>query len=120
MLSRTRRRFDEILASVGTTPAMLTKRLRGLVAEGVLEQRLYQERPRRYEYHLTDKGRELFDVIVPLMRWGDRHYGPPPRLLVHDNCGQPLDPYIACAHCGQPVHADVVDPQPGPGARSGM
>ena len=112
-------RFDELVASVGATPAMLTRRLRRLVAEGVLERRLYQDRPRRYEYHPTDKGRDLIEVLAVLMRWGDRHYGSPagpPRLLVHDVCGQPITPQLACGYCNEPVQLPEVNAQAGPGA----
>jgi DNA-binding HxlR family transcriptional regulator len=109
-------RFDQLSDSVGTTPAMLTRRLRGLIAEGVVARRPYQERPLRHEYHLTSKGEDLFDVLAALMHWGDRHYGPAPKLLVHTDCGQPLQPYLACAHCDQPAARPDIDPRPGPGA----
>lgn len=111
------RRFEQLAQSVGTTPAMLTRRLRALVAEGVLERRRYQDRPERFEYHPTAKGRELFGVITTLMQWGDRHYGPdgPPRTLIHQACGQPMDPRITCACCGDQVQLGDVVAQPGPG-----
>ncbi|HZZ47627.1 MAG TPA: helix-turn-helix domain-containing protein [Pseudonocardia sp.] len=111
-------RFDELLASVGTTPAMLTRRLRGLIADEVVEQRPYQDRPRRYEYHLTDKGRGLFDVLAALMHWGDRHYGPAPRLLMHQPCGRALDSYLTCAHCGERAQTHDIERRLGPGAES--
>jgi DNA-binding HxlR family transcriptional regulator len=111
-----RRRFDQLLASVGTTPATLTRRLQGLIDDDVVRRSPYQQRPRRFEYDLTDKGRDLFEVLTALMAWGDRHYGPAPRLLMHASGDHPLDPYAACGRCDQPSRLDDIEPQPGPGA----
>jgi DNA-binding HxlR family transcriptional regulator len=55
---------------------VLTARLSLLVEEGVLERRRYQERPERFEYRLTEKGLELFPVLISLMQWGDGWYAP--------------------------------------------
>lgn len=105
-------RFDELIASLGVTRTVLTHRLRKLVDEGVLERRRYQERPARFSYHLTDKGRALFPVLASLMRWGDAHYaGPagPPRLLLHRDCGGPVTETSTCGRCAAPVGFDDVD-----------
>src|SRR5688572_6756354 len=67
------RRFDEIRRDLDIARPVLADRLKRLVDHGVLEKRLYQERPNRYEYHLTDMGRELSPILVALMHWGD-HY----------------------------------------------
>src|SRR6201995_2265255 len=85
-----RRRFDEMADSLGIARNVLTARLGRLVEEGVLERVAYQERPERFEYRLTEKGLELWPVIVGLVRWGDEHYpeeAGPPRLLEHRDCG---------------------------------
>ncbi|MGC4888912.1 MULTISPECIES: winged helix-turn-helix transcriptional regulator [unclassified Micromonospora] len=114
-----RRRFDELVASLGVTRTVLTQRLRLLVAEGVLERRAYQQRPERFEYHLTAKGRELTPVVAQLMWWGDRHYpepAGPPRLLVHDGCGGPVRAAYRCGACHAELHPDQVATRPGPGA----
>ena len=65
------RRFDELQESLGVPRAILARRLQRLVAEGLLEKRLYEERPPRYEYELTDKGRAFWDVLAALWRWGE-------------------------------------------------
>jgi DNA-binding HxlR family transcriptional regulator len=70
------RRFDEFQESLGIAPAILTRRLRALVDAGLMERRLYQERPPRYEYVLTDSGRDFRPVLLTLVDWGNRHFAP--------------------------------------------
>ena len=67
-----RRRFEEIQSSLGIARNVLTSRLARLVEEDILERRPYSERPRRDEYFLTEKGLDLWPVLVTLMHWGDR------------------------------------------------
>ena len=66
-------RFDEIAGYTGAPRDILTTRLRKLEANGLIERQLYQERPARYEYHLTALGRSLVPVVTMLREWGDRH-----------------------------------------------
>ena len=76
-----RRRFEEFQESLGIARNILTDRLAKLVDHGVFERVRYQERPERYEYRLTDKGRDLRVPLLALMQWGDRYLSPkPPRL----------------------------------------
>ena len=77
------RRFDEMAARLGIARNVLTTRLHRLVEEGVLEKVRYQERPERFEYRLTEKGIDLWPVIVSLIQYGDRYYAPdgPPLIL---------------------------------------
>src|ERR1700691_6353932 len=74
-------RFDEMVRRTGAPRDTLAARLRTLVAAGILERRQYCEHPARFEYHLTDAGRDLYPVILTLMRWGDQYLagddGPP-------------------------------------------
>src|SRR5919108_2757092 len=63
-------RFDQFQQRLKLAPNILTKRLRTLTDAGILERRRYQERPERHEYALTDAGKDLFPVLVGLMRWG--------------------------------------------------
>src|SRR5690348_12262959 len=67
-----RRRFDEIQESLGVATNVLSQRLATLVEEGILERRRYSEHPERFEYRLTEKGRELVPVLLAFLRWGDR------------------------------------------------
>ena len=66
------RRFEDFQAHLGMTRHRLADRLAKLVEHGVFERVRYQERPERYEYRLTEKGRDLYPVIVSLVGWGDR------------------------------------------------
>lgn len=112
-------RFDELVDSLGITRTVLTQRLRQLVNEGVLERAAYQQRPERFAYHLTDKGRALTPVLAHLLSWGDTYYpepAGPPRLLQHDGCGGPVRTRFQCDHCGAELSAGDIDAVPGPGA----
>jgi DNA-binding HxlR family transcriptional regulator len=79
-----KRRFGELLGSPEGIPTnILTDRLRRLEEGGVVEKIPYQLRPPRYEYQLTEKGRDLFPVLRTLAEWSLRHLPtvePPPEL----------------------------------------
>ena len=65
-------RFDAIQADLGISRKVLTQRLAGLVEHGVLERVPYQSRPERFDYRLTEKGRDLADVLLAMKAWGER------------------------------------------------
>ena len=113
------RRFDELHERLGVARNVLAARLDLLAEEGVLERRLYQERPDRYEYHLTEKGRDLWPVIVSLLSWGDRYLakGGPPVVLEHRDCGGRVDDRRICERCGAEVGLREAIAVPGPGAK---
>ena len=89
------RRFDDFQTRLGIARRVLTERLALLVAEGVLEKVQYSERPVRHEYRLTEKGLELYPVIIALVHWGDRHYT--------DDCGHDFTAVLTCSECGERV-----------------
>jgi DNA-binding HxlR family transcriptional regulator len=102
------RRFDQIAKNTGASRDILTTRLRGLVAAGVLERRQYETRPPRYEYVLTEAGQALHTVLLALMEWGDRYVtdGEPPTVFQH-SCGEVLHSKTVCAACGEELaHGD--------------
>lgn len=102
------RRFDQIQRNLGISRTVLAKRLRHLVEHEILERDLYQRRPDRFEYRLTDRGREMYPIFVALMRWGERWLDgtPSPRVeLVHAPCGQVSRPRTTCDRCGEEIHA---------------
>ncbi|ESQ75995.1 helix-turn-helix domain-containing protein [Asticcacaulis sp. AC402] len=94
-------RFEQWQDSLGMARNVLAARLKHLVAHGVFEMQVYCDRPRRHEYLLTDKGHELWPIIVHMMDWGKRNvYGDavPSTDLIH-TCGHELQPVVHCAHC---------------------
>jgi hypothetical protein len=101
---------------------VLSQRLSRLVAEGLLRKVPYRENGQRSrdEYRLTDKGLDLYPLLVALMEWGDRYaVGPagPQVLLRHRDCGEPVRLEMTCAAGHVLESAREVTPVPGPGAR---
>src|SRR3954470_3606264 len=120
------RRFDQMIRRTGAPRDTLTARLRALVAAGVLQRRQHSDHPQRFEHHLTAAGphrgqctdhpqrfeydltaagRELYPVILTLLRWGDEHLAGPegPPLVLEHRCGHRLIPEVTCRACGEVV-----------------
>jgi DNA-binding HxlR family transcriptional regulator len=100
------RRFDDLQRDLGVARNILQVRLERLVEEGILVKRPYQERPLRSEYRLTEKGADLWPVLVAMLQWGDRHaFGGEerPMILQHRGCGGELDDRRRCLTCGADV-----------------
>jgi DNA-binding HxlR family transcriptional regulator len=96
------RRFDRIAANTGAPRDILTTRLRSLERAGIVVRRPYQEKPQRFEYRLTEAGRDLAPVLHALRSWGDRWAFDESPLIVrhHDHR---LDAATWCRTCGEPV-----------------
>lgn len=101
------RRYDKILTELAIAPNILTDRLSRLVASGVFNRRQYQSSPDRYEYLLTDMGRDLYGPFIVMLRWGDRWLskGKPPLLLKHLACGHDFHAAVVCDRCKEPIVA---------------
>ena len=103
------RRFEDFQSGTGIARNILADRLKTLVDHGILERRPYAEHPGRtlYEYRLTDKGLDLYPVLISLMEWGNRYGGfdAPPLTLEHKSCGHMTTPQFVCPECGEAVHA---------------
>jgi DNA-binding HxlR family transcriptional regulator len=115
------RRFDEFQQKLGIARNVLSDRLRKLVDAGVLERRQYTDRPARYEYRLTQKGLDLYPILVSLLQWGDRWVAGeagPPIVLRHRACGHDMHASLNCDECGQLVRPRDVEARPGPGMRA--
>jgi DNA-binding HxlR family transcriptional regulator len=112
------RRFDAMQRDLGVARNVLAARLDRLVGEGILMKAPYSERPPRYEYRLTEKGVDLWPVVVELLRWGDRYAAPdgPPVVIRHKGCGGELGERRVCTRCGKPLGARDVRAEPGPGS----
>lgn len=112
-------RFDDHQRALGISRKVLAERLDWLVENDVLERHAYSDRPPRHDYVLTQKGRELSDVLFAISAWGDRWTAGdagPPALFRHRTCGEYTHAEIRCAHCGELLHSQDVDVEPGPGA----
>jgi DNA-binding HxlR family transcriptional regulator len=99
------RRFEDIQRDLGVARNILQARLERMVEHGILVKKPYQERPLRHEYRLTEKGADLWPVLVSLLHWGDKHgiAGERPVILQHRGCGGELDDRRRCVTCGADV-----------------
>lgn len=113
------RRFGELQRNTGLARNILADRLQALVGNGILERREYQTRPQRFEYRLTQKGLDLYPILLGLMEWGAKYEtgeeGPLVELR-HTACGTVGLPHLACPGCGEPVTARDMEALPGAGA----
>ena len=112
------RRYGQLARNLGIPRPTLSARLRSMVDSGLLERVLYASGPDRYEYRLTEAGRDLLPAAALLMRWADEHLaGPegPPIVLRHHDCDGLADPTLTCGRCGGEITARNVTPEPGPG-----
>jgi DNA-binding HxlR family transcriptional regulator len=109
------RRFDDFQRSLGIARNVLNTRLQRLCDSGLLERRLYQERPERYEYRLTEMGLDLWPSIRALMEFGDTHLAGdegPPMLIEHRDCGGAVNGRGICERCGETLSAREVVAHP--------
>jgi len=113
------RRFEELQQNLGIARNVLTDRLNRLVEEGVLERVRYSERPERFEYRLTRKGRDLDIALSGLRQWGDKYVSErPPRVLRRKSDRKPV--VAALVPRGtRALSSEQVELVPGPGLKSG-
>jgi DNA-binding HxlR family transcriptional regulator len=105
-------RFDQIASFTGASRDILADRLRRLEAEGVVERRQYSAHPPRFEYHLTQAGRELLPILISLGQWGDRWAVDRPAVTLRHECGRKLRADLVCHHCGEVLTAEGIEPRP--------
>jgi DNA-binding HxlR family transcriptional regulator len=98
-------RFDQFQRSLPIAPNMLTRRLNGLVDSGLLERRLYTERPPRYEYVLTERANDFRPVLIAMMAWGNRHFATEgvQSTLIDTETGAEADPIVVDRKTLRPV-----------------
>ena len=117
------RRFDDFQRRLGIGRPILTDRLKKLVEHFVLTKVAYQQNPTRYEYRLTQKGLDLYPIVMSIVHWGDEHMtNGKGRPLEHQHmaCGHTFDPVMTCSECGEEVAARDVRVIPGKGAESAV
>jgi DNA-binding HxlR family transcriptional regulator len=115
------RRYEQFHANLGMTRHVLADRLSRLVDAEILAKEQYQQRPPRYEYRLTEKGRDLHPILMMLTAWGDKWMAQEqgaPLLFKHTVCGHIFTPTLACSECDAEVLVDDVAPIIGPGMRN--
>jgi DNA-binding HxlR family transcriptional regulator len=115
------RRFSDMQAHMGVSKSVLSDRLDHLVEHGVLERREYRQpgQRKRSEYHLTEKGKDLYPVLSALRQWGDKYLaGPegPSMVVTHMDCGARVHVKLMCEE-GHEVPVDELERHPGPGMR---
>ena len=102
-----RRRFDEFQKALSLSRGVLAKRLLRLVEEGMLEKRAYEDRPPRFEYILTEKGRAFYSVLAAMWRFGEDwlwEEGSEPSLQLFDReTGDPVSPRVVNERTGVPI-----------------
>jgi DNA-binding HxlR family transcriptional regulator len=111
-------RFDQFQKDLEIAPNILSRRLNALVDSGLLERRLYMERPRRHEYVLTESGRDFWPVLVTLMAWGSKHFSPEGKsvMLVDSKTGIEAAPVLVDRRSGRRITAPHFKSIPGPAA----
>jgi DNA-binding HxlR family transcriptional regulator len=95
-------RFGELQEDLGISANILSDRLDALLSDGLLETHIYQQRPQRHEYRLTEKGAELIPALLALMQWGDRWTWPQgrgPVRVLHEQCDHEVRVEVRCPHC---------------------
>lgn len=102
-------RFDAFEASLKIPRALLTKRLKMLVAEGILEKQKDPHHARRFDYILTEKGWDLRPVLITMLTWGDKYMttGTSSLHIKHTKCGHRITPQLHCPDCDEKI--DIKD-----------
>lgn len=110
------RRFEDFRRDLGIARNILSHRLKRLVDHGLFERRPYSDHPTRHEYRFTERGRDLFGVLVALQAWGDRWARDVPgrMTLTHLGCGRRAHAVPACSECGELLHPHNVRVDPVP------
>jgi DNA-binding HxlR family transcriptional regulator len=116
------RRFDDLTVRTAIPRTVLTDRLHRLVEEGILRREPYREpgARSRMEYRLTEKGLDLYPILLALQQWGDRYLADPdgpPVEFAHRGCGAKVDLVMRCETGHEISRSRDVAGRPGPGAR---
>lgn len=116
------KRFDDFQKNLGIAPNMLTRRLKSLVDDGLLEKRTYSDHAKRYEYVLTEKGKDFHQVLLALLSWGNKYYAPEGEAVqvVDAQTGKVVAPYMFDKKSGRELKLGSYKIVPGPAADEGV
>jgi len=111
-------RFDEFQKNLDIAPNMLTRRLNALVEGGLMKRRRYSDHPPRYDYVLTERGRDFRPVLLAMLAWGNKHFTPEGKsiVIVDSATGAEADPVIIDRVSGRPMAGPDFRSAPGPAA----
>ena len=112
------RRFEDFQSTLGISRSRLADRLERLVEHDILRREPYREGRTRMEYRLTEKGHDLYPVLMALRAWGDIYMAEdgPPVAYRHRGCGGEARIRLSCESCGENLTARSIEPVAGPGA----
>jgi DNA-binding HxlR family transcriptional regulator len=115
------KRFDEFQSSLDISRSLLASRLATLVEEGILRREPYKDETRtRDRYRLTDKGLDLYPVLMAMKQWGDKYMAEDGCFVItrHRDCGGEIAIGVECERCGAEVGARDAYVEPGPGSKA--
>lgn len=115
-------RFEAFEKSLEIAPTILTRRLKGLVDDGLLQKNRYCAHPPRYEYLLTEKGRDFQPVLFALLAWGNKHFAPEGAsvLIMETATGAIADPILVDRHTGNEINDSAYELVCGPAASAAL
>ena len=116
------RRYDDLRVRTAIPRQVLANRLAKLVEHGILRKVPYREpgARQRHEYRLTDKGLDLYPMLVALRDWGDKYLvddDGSPLAIAHRDCEAPVHVTLYCEAGHELTSPRQAVPRPGPGAR---
>lgn len=112
------RRFDDFQRSLGLTRHVLSERLKRLVEHEILVKVPYVQRQERFEYQLTEKGLDLYPIILAMVQWADKWMDlgmGKPLEFTHKSCGKKINPKVVCSECNDQIYVQDVRVAAGPG-----
>jgi DNA-binding HxlR family transcriptional regulator len=99
-------KYSDIEAALGIAPNILATRLDRLTKQGLLVRERYRDHPKRYAYHLTEKGLSLYPIVVAMVAWARKWLSPRDDIgwrLLHKRCLEWYVPRFQCAQCGADI-----------------
>jgi DNA-binding HxlR family transcriptional regulator len=115
------KRYEDFQTSLGISRSLLSDRLGKLVDADILRREPYKDAIRtRERYRLTEKGLDLYPVLMAVREWGDRYMAEdgPPLKVRHRDCGGEPRIHLQCDRCGEEVGPRDAEAKPGPGLKA--